>query len=137
MFVLHERLENDTEFVIDWPLSTVRLMNCVTYPWLILVPRVNGIAELHHLDDTDQGQAMIEISAASRFIERVHSPDKINVGALGNLVPQLHIHVLGRFKSDPAWPGPVWGTSPLPPFEAGELAGTLDILQRDFSQVFD
>jgi len=137
MFVLHERLENDTAFVIDWPTSTVRLMNDTSYPWLVLVPRFNGISELHHLEPADQAQVMEEISAASRSIERLFSPDKINIGALGNLVPQLHIHIVGRFGTDAAWPGPVWGAHPPTPYEPNKLKVTLDKFRLDLVQAFD
>jgi len=137
MFVLHERLETDTKFIIDWPMSTVRLMNDTGYPWLALVPRVNEICELHHLEPADLAQVIEEMSAASRTIEQLFSPDKINIGALGNLVPQLHIHVLGRFKTDAAWPGPVWGAHPPKPYEADNLDQTLAKFRADLIQAFD
>ena len=108
-FVLHERLAADTAPVAELPLCSARLMNDSRWPWLILVPRRAGAVEVHALDDADQVQLMREIAQASRALEAACSPDKINVGALGNMVPQLHVHVIARTRDDEAWPGPVWG----------------------------
>lgn len=120
-FVLHERLAADTVALADWPLSRVLLMNDQSYPWLILVPRRPGLKEIHDLGKDERAQLTEEICRASRALQSRFSPDKINVGALGNLVPQLHVHVIARFKSDPAWPGPVWGKQPPVPYESGAL----------------
>ena len=120
-FVLHERLAADTVALDDWPLCRVLLMNDQSYPWLILVPRRPDLEEIHDLDAGDRAQLTEEICRASRALQSRFSPDKINVGALGNLVPQLHVHVLARFRSDPAWPGPVWGKQPPVPYESGAL----------------
>ena len=84
-------------------------MNDSRYPWLILVPRYNGLKEIHDLSKGDQGNLMFEITKTTRIIEKLFTPDKINVAALGNSVSQLHIHIIARFKTDEAWPGPVWG----------------------------
>ena len=108
-FTLDPRLEADTFQVTDLPLCRVLLMNDSRYPWLILVPRQHGLREFHDLARVVQSRLMSEITLTSEMLERSHRPDKLNVGALGNLVNQLHVHVLGRFESDPAWPGPVWG----------------------------
>ncbi len=136
MFVLHERLEKDTAFVLDWPLSSVLLTNDNRYPWLILVPRVADVRDIHNLDTADQAQVMLEMSRASEGVERLFETDKTNVAALGNMVPQLHIHVIGRFTGDDAWPGPVWGVHPPRPYEADELAKTLDKIRVEFAQAF-
>lgn len=109
MFELHPRLAADTLPVIDWPLCRILLMNDARYSWLILVPRREGIREVHELEADDCLQLMTEISAASGTLGTAVRQDKINIGALGNLVPQLHIHVIARRHDDPAWPGPVWG----------------------------
>jgi len=104
----------DTLPVGDLSLCSVLLMNDSRFPWLILVPR-RGASELTDLSDEDAGALMGEIRVATRVMLALAKPDKVNVGALGNLVPQLHVHVVGRFRSDPAWPGPVWGCgTPLP-----------------------
>ncbi|MFM2041636.1 MAG: hypothetical protein RLY86_212 [Pseudomonadota bacterium] len=110
VFTLADRLTADTRPVGDLPLCRVLLMANAAFPWLILVPRRPGAVELHHLDPADQQQVMGEMAAAARALEQLTRPDKINLGALGNLVPQLHIHVIARFRDDPAWPGPVWGS---------------------------
>ena len=122
MFVLHPRLQADTAAVADLAVCTVRLMNDARWPWLILVPQRTDLRELHALPQAERAAVMEEIALASRVLERLHQPDKLNVGALGNLVPQLHIHVVGRFQNDPAWPGPVWGSGPARPYGAADLA---------------
>ena len=108
-FTLDLRLEADTFQVTDLTLCRVLLMNDSRYPWLILVPRKHGLREFHDLARGDQSRLMSEITLTTEMLERSHRPDKLNVGALGNIVNQLHIHVLGRFNGDPAWPGPAWG----------------------------
>ena len=108
-FELHPQLQADTFMLEDWPLSRVLLMNDCRFPWLILVPRRAGVRELHQLQPRDRLQAMEEIARASKALTKGFQPDKVNVGMLGNVVEQLHIHVLARWKSDPVWPGPVWG----------------------------
>ena len=84
-------------------------MNDKRYPWLILVPRYNGLSEIHDLRDKDQSTLISEVTAATRALENLFQPKKINVAALGNMVSQLHIHVIARFEKDEAWPSPVWG----------------------------
>ena len=116
-FTLHPRLASDTAFVADWPLCHVLLMNDARYPWLILVPRRAGATELFDLDPVDRVQLTDEIARASQTLKRACFAAKINVGALGNLVPQLHVHIVARNPGDPAWPGPVWGHSPAVPYE--------------------
>jgi diadenosine tetraphosphate (Ap4A) HIT family hydrolase len=122
MFSLHERLQTDTVPVSDLGLCRVLLMNNRVWPWLILVPRREGAVEIHRLSAADQTALMAEIAAASRVVERLFAPDKLNVGALGNMVPQLHVHVVGRTRGDPAWPGPVWGSGHAEAYPADEGA---------------
>ncbi|WP_142847407.1 HIT domain-containing protein [Telmatospirillum sp. J64-1] len=129
MFQLDERLAADTVEVARWHLCRILLMNESTYPWLILVPQREGVTEIHHLDVSDQGQLMAEIARASKVIEAVSQPDKVNVAALGNVVPQLHVHVVGRFRSDPAWPGAVWGRSDRKPYEPEAMEAMVNRLQ--------
>jgi diadenosine tetraphosphate (Ap4A) HIT family hydrolase len=116
-FVLHARLQADTVFVADWPLSRVLLMNDVRYSWLVLVPQRAGAVELFDLSEVDRSVLMEEIARAGRALKSIGRAAKINVGALGNLVPQLHVHVVARNPDDPAWPGPVWGHSPALQYE--------------------
>lgn len=132
MFTLHERLKADTLDVTRLYLSRVLLMNDSSFPWLILVPERENIHELYELDAKDRNALIEEITLASRVIQHFYKPDKINVGALGNLVPQLHIHVVGRFQSDRAWPGPVWGSGPAQPYGADEGERTRGRLERAF-----
>jgi len=129
-FALHETLAADTIEAARWPLCRVLLMNDSRYPWLILVPAQTGLTELHDLASADQTILMTEIDRASRALVALHIPDKINVGALGNMVPQLHIHVIARFRADDAWPGPVWGAYPPRAYEAVALETALAALRR-------
>lgn len=134
IFSLHERLAADTIVLADWPLCRVLLMNDASYPWLILVPRRAGLSEFHDVGSGDMPQLVDEICAASRALQSSFAPDKINVGALGNMVPQLHIHVIARFKGDPAWPGPVWGARPPVPYAADALEQRVAALQAAFPE---
>ena len=109
MFQLDPRLEDDTVDVARFVLCRVRLMRDARYPWLVLVPARPGLREIHDLDTADRTLLIDEIARASRVLETLHAPGKINVGALGNIVAQLHVHVIARREGDAAWPGPVWG----------------------------
>jgi len=123
-FQLDSRLEADTVPVGDLSLSSVLLLNDARFPWFVLVPRVPGVSELTDLTDEQAVQLMREIRIATQVMLDLAKPDKVNVGALGNIVTQLHVHVIGRFRSDPAWPGPVWGhgtRSPYPDHAASAL----------------
>ena len=131
MFALHERLAADTAEVARLELSLVRLMRDARWPWLILVPARAGITEMHQLDAADRALLVEEIAVASKVLERRFAPDKLNVGALGNLVPQLHVHVIARRRDDPAWPGPVWGEGTAEPYDDPTLAATVAELRAD------
>jgi diadenosine tetraphosphate (Ap4A) HIT family hydrolase len=117
-FELHPRLVADTVRVTDWTLSRVLLMDDARYAWLVLVPRRPGAVELFDLDEPDRCVLIEEIARAAQILRAISHNSKINVGALGNLVPQLHVHVVARHPGDPAWPGPVWGHSAAEPFAA-------------------
>ncbi|KQO49338.1 MULTISPECIES: HIT domain-containing protein [unclassified Methylobacterium] len=108
-FTLDPRLVADTVPVGDLALCSVLLMDDARFPWLILVPRRAGASELTDLSAEDARDLMDEIRIATGVMLALAKPDKVNVAALGNVVPQLHVHVIGRFLSDPAWPSPVWG----------------------------
>lgn len=107
-------------------------MNDRTVPWFVLVPRVSGIREIHQLAASERGALMEEISLASKALETVCRPDKINVASLGNVVPQLHVHVVARNATDRAWPGPVWGSPGAAPYGEAELKETASRLREAF-----
>ena len=129
MFDLHPRLAQDSDPLTLLPLCQVRLMKDARYPWLLLIPARNGLVELHQLEADDRGRLIEEIALASRTLEALFSPDKINVGALGNMLPQLHVHVIARRQGDPAWPGPVWGRGEAVAYEPAEKAETIERLK--------
>jgi len=108
-FILHPRLAADTVFVVDWPISRVLLMDDARYPWIVLVPRRADVTELFELGVQDRAALTEEIARAAHVLKTLSGAQKINIGALGNLVPQLHIHIVARDEGDAAWPGPVWG----------------------------
>ncbi len=105
-----------TRKLADWPLSRLFLYNDSRYQWGLLVPRRPGVVEMCDLSAEDQQQLMAEIVQLSNLIRPLPGVEKLNVGNLGNMVTQLHVHVIGRFKGDPAWPGPVWGHSDPKPW---------------------
>jgi diadenosine tetraphosphate (Ap4A) HIT family hydrolase len=108
-FVLDARLAADSHLIGDLPLSQLRLVDDARFPWFVLVPRIAGARELIDLDEGDQRTLLAEINRLGRVLESELRPDKLNVAALGNVVPQLHVHVIARFTNDAAWPNPVWG----------------------------
>ncbi len=121
-FTLHPTLARDTVEVTRLPLCRALLMNDRRFPWLILVPEREAVREIHQLSPADRTALVEEIARASEALERLFQPDKLNVGALGNIVPQLHVHVVARSAGDPAWPGPVWGSGTAAPYAERELA---------------
>jgi len=125
-FKLDDRLAGDSVPATDLPLSTVRLMNERSWPWLILVPRRPGLIEIVDLEPADRVTLIEEIARAAEALRQLYRPDKLNVAALGNVVPQLHVHIIARFRSDPAWPRPVWGVKPaLEPYDEPTLSETV------------
>jgi diadenosine tetraphosphate (Ap4A) HIT family hydrolase len=121
-FVLDPRLGADSVFIADGPLSQVRLMDDARFPWLVLVPRVADAVEWIDLDGAQQRLLLAEINQASDAIRTEAGVQKLNLGALGNIVRQLHVHLVGRHEGDDAWPGPVWGSGAARRFSADELA---------------
>jgi diadenosine tetraphosphate (Ap4A) HIT family hydrolase len=117
---LHPQLEQDTEAIGDLALCRLLVSNDANYPWLLLVPRRPGASEIIDLDANDQQQVMTEIAAVSQALKAVTLCDKLNVAAIGNMVPQLHVHIVARRRDDPAWPKPVWGTVPARAWDAAE-----------------
>ena len=125
-FALDARLAADTFHVGDLPLCSVLLMDDSRFPWLILVPRREQASELTDLSSEDSGTLIDEIRLAIGVMQALAKPDKVNVGALGNVVAQLHVHVVGRYRSDPAWPGPVWGFGARQPYPDHALAALVE-----------
>ncbi|NAW68755.1 HIT domain-containing protein [Vibrio sp. V27_P1S3P104] len=110
-FKLHPQLEQDTDIIGQFPLCLALLHKDSAAPWVILVPKKNQLKELHHLSMQEQQQFLLESQAISQALEALFQPDKLNLGALGNIVPQLHVHHIARFATDCAWPGPIWGNT--------------------------
>ena len=129
-FALHPRLAGDTVAVADLPLCRLLLMNDAQYPWFILVPRRDGAREIYQLADADQQQLLRESAALSRAAMDAFGGEKLNVAALGNVVPQLHVHHVVRHAGDPAWPRPVWGVHPPRAYADAERAARLAALRR-------
>jgi diadenosine tetraphosphate (Ap4A) HIT family hydrolase len=117
MFELDPRLDNDTTPITELPLSRVVLMNDARFPWLILIPRIVGLVEMHDMPPAEIMQLTKETTTASRILQNLRGADKMNIGALGNVVAQLHVHVIARFQSDAAWPAPVWGVGVVEPYD--------------------
>lgn len=129
-WTLHPQLTKDTINVGDLPLSRVLVINDANYPWLLLVPRRNGVSEIIDLDEVEQAQLWTEIARTGRALKAITECDKLNIAALGNVVPQLHVHVIARRRSDAAWPKPVWGTVPPLDHDRGELERFIDALRK-------
>lgn len=110
-FELHPQLKKDTTLLGEFPLSLALLHRDDSVPWVILVPKKADLTELHHLPMQEQQQFLIESEVVNRALETLFTPDKLNFGALGNMVPQLHVHHIVRYKNDLAWPGPLWGNA--------------------------
>jgi len=126
---LHPQLAQETVPVGDLPLTRVLLANDANYPWLILVPRLPGLIELIDLEENAQIQLLNEIAIAARTLKTVTACDKLNIAALGNQVPQLHVHVIARRRTDKAWPRPVWGAVAASAYEPGERDTLLQSLR--------
>ena len=120
-----------------FPLCHVLLTRDANYPWCILVPDREGVSEIHQLSDADQQQLIRESSQLARVLETVFSPDKLNIAALGNIVPQLHIHHVVRYRNDPAWPAPVWGRTAPGSYSEQQLTALLDKLGAELRELAD
>lgn len=134
---IHPQLLADCILLGRFPLSRLLLMNDSNYPWFILVPDREGIREIYQLDEADRVQLLGESCALAEFLMRHFDGDKLNVAALGNQVPQLHLHHIVRYESDPAWPGPVWGRHPPVPYSADVIDAILARLARMKSRGLD
>lgn len=126
---LHPQLAADCVAVGDLPLCRVLVLKDANYPWLVLVPRRAGLVELSDLAFAEQAALMTEITQTGTALREISGYDKLNVAALGNVVPQLHVHVIARFRTDPAWPRPVWGVVPAGPYRDEALGALLGRLR--------
>lgn len=129
-FSLHPQLVRDTCALGQFPLCRVLLLNEAHYPWVIAVPQRDAIREIYELTILDQQQLLSESVSIGRVMMQIYVGDKLNVGALGNLVPQLHLHHIVRRREDPAWPGPAWGHAPLTAYAPAELNSTAQALAQ-------
>jgi len=129
MFKLNQTLESDTVLIGHFPLSLVLLHKDSNYPWCILVPQRANVTEIYQLDVTDQRQLLEESCQLSETMVGLYAPDKMNIAALGNMVPQLHMHHVARFKDDGAWPNPVWGAQPPQAYSEESLAARVSKLR--------
>ena len=125
-FLLDPRLAADSLFIADGPLSQIRLMDDARDPWLLLVPRVAEIAEWIELDGNQQRLLLAEINQVGKLVRAEPGVEKLNIGALGNVVRQFHVHLVGRHAGDPAWPGPVWGNGTALRFPAAEREARIE-----------
>ena len=136
MFSLDSRLQQDTQVMGDFPLCRLLLMNDANSPWFILVPRREAVSELFQLDTADQQQLWLETTRLAETLKDAFVADKMNVATLGNVVSQLHMHVIVRRREDQAWPAPVWGRHPARAYEAAEIAAIRErlrlVLTNDF-----
>lgn len=132
MFELDYRLENDCVTVGKLPLCRIMLMKDANYPWIILVPQRAGVSEIYQLDTDDQEQLIWESSFIAERLMAAFNGDKMNIAALGNVVPQLHIHHVMRSSSDAAWPNPVWGAVPPKAYRGDELTRRVETLRKAF-----
>ena len=128
---LHPQLAQDTSNIGDLPLARVLLMNDANYPWLVLVPRRAHVVEIIDLDEEQQELLMREIALLAGVLKDVTGCDKLNIAAIGNIVPQLHVHVVARRRDDAAWPRPVWGAAPARPYEPSEREALIAAVRRE------
>lgn len=135
MFMLYPQLAADTVPVGDLPLCRLLLAKDANYPWLILVPRRPGLVDLIDVDAADRAVLTTEIDTTARALKAITECDKLNVAALGNVVPQLHVHIIARRHSDAAWPKPVWGVVPAIPYDVRLRDGFVTALRRTLGMV--
>lgn len=136
MFTLDSRLQQDCLLVGDFPLCRLLLMNDASYPWFILVPRREEVSEIFQLDGVDQRQLWQETSLLAETLKDTFAADKMNVATLGNVVSQLHMHVIVRRRDDAAWPAPVWGRQPARPYEDAQIRQIIDKLRLVLTEDF-
>lgn len=127
---LHPQLAQDTIYIGDLPLSAVLVVRDANYPWLLLVPRRPDVSEIIDLDEVERAELMTETTRVAHALKRVTACDKLNIAALGNVVPQLHVHIIARRRNDPAWPRPVWGAVPPLAYDQSALDAFTTALRK-------
>lgn len=130
MFKLHERLDEDCLLVGQFELCLLLISRDANYPWLILVPKREDITEVYQLNDADRQQLLHESCVLSEAMNELFAPDKLNIAALGNVVPQLHIHHIARYESDPVWPKPIWGVVAADEYDPDMLSARCENLRQ-------
>jgi len=128
-FELHPQLAKDSIWLADWPLSQLRLINDTNYPWFILVPRRANIRDVIDLTEEEQAVLWQESAKLSQLLRIKYNPEKLNLAALGNMVPQLHLHHVARYSTDIAWPAPIWGKVAAKPYTEQQVSQ----LQQEWS----
>ncbi len=132
---LNEELAKNSRFVTELSLCEVRIQNEARFPWILLVPKREGIEEIIDLTEADQMQLLKEIALASKAMQQVFDPDKLNIGTLGNIVRQLHVHIIARYETDLAWPNPVWGYFELSTqYGADALKRRIELLKSELDK---
>ncbi len=128
MFQLHPVLAADCWYLGDFPLSALLLSKDANYPWFILVPRQSGVEEIYQLQEQQRVDLLEESCVLAEVLQQVFQADKLNIAALGNVVPQLHLHHIVRYKNDAAWPRPVWGAVAPLAYEEKDLGARLELV---------
>ncbi len=128
-FILHPQLEKDSVLVTELVLCSVRLINDANYPWLILVPRIANISDIIDLNAAQQQMLWQESALVSRVLKYLFTPDKLNIAALGNMVPQLHLHHIARYQNDVSWPKPIWGQVPSKVYSGEQLMQRVELIK--------
>lgn len=132
-FILHAQLEADTFGVVELETCLLRLLNDARWPWLVLVPRIVGAVEWH---DLTKGQRIMiddEVARVARTLKQITHCEKVNIATIGNMVRQMHVHVIARSEGDPNWPGPVWGCGERLSYEQDKAQGFIDRFKSEFS----
>lgn len=128
-FVLHPQLEKDTFFIGSLKVADILLMNDSRYPWIILVPRINDVCDITDLKDEERIQFNEEVNHVASLIKKTYQPERMNIAMLGNIVPQLHCHIIARFKEDFAWAKPVWGVGEIVHYSENEATKTINLIR--------
>ena len=134
MFVLDQRIQADSIYICDLELCQLRVQNDQRYPWLVLIPQQPGLTEVHELPEIMQQQLVAESSAVAKALKSVTNCQKINVANLGNVVAQLHWHIVARFENDETWPGPIWGVGTAQAYDEQKLVRFIQAIKTEFEK---